>query len=293
MADDRLATLRRAYAEDVGQRARVTHAPIIEAFAAVARERFLGPGPWLVPAVGGGDALTPDDDPAHIYKNVLVSLDRDKRLNNGEPAYWAYAFEAIKPAPGERAIHVGAGTGYYTALVAHMVGPSGSVTAIEYEPHLAARAKANLEPWPNVELKAGDGMALASGEADIVMASCGVDQVPVGWVRLLRDSGRLFAPLTATLPQWPGGGAGLNLLVTRRGDRYAASWAGTVAIYSSMSGRTEAASARLRDAYQFPPDPAGFRDWTHPQIASLRLGTEPDETCWLAGDGWWLSTEGP
>ena len=293
MANDRLAKLRRAYAADVCALAHVTHPPVVEAFAAVPREQFLGPGPWLVPTVGGGDALTPDDDPAHIYRNVLVSLDRDKRLNNGEPGYWAVAFEAIKPAAGERAIHVGAGTGYYTALLAEMVGPSGSVTGIEYEPDLAARATANLAPWPNVELLAGDGMALASGEADVVMASCGVDQVPVGWVSLLRDGGRLFVPLTATLPQWPGGGGGLNLVITRRGESYSAAWAGAVAIYNSMSGRTEEASEQLRRAYHFPPDPAGWRDWVRPKIASLRLTGAPDETNWLAGDGWWLSTEGP
>jgi protein-L-isoaspartate(D-aspartate) O-methyltransferase len=111
MTDDRLAGLRLAYAEELRGLAQVTHAPVIEAFAAVPRERFLGPGPWRVPSATGGDALTPDDDPAHIYKNVLVSLDRDKRLNNGEPGYWAYAFEAIRPAPGERAINVGAGIG--------------------------------------------------------------------------------------------------------------------------------------------------------------------------------------
>jgi len=268
MADDRLATLRAAYAERLRELAHVTHAPITRAFVAVPRERFLGPGPWLVPAVGGGDTLTADADPAHIYKNVLVSLDREKRLNNGEP-------------------------GYYTALLAEMVGPSGQVTGIEYEPDLAAKARANLAPWPNVELLAGDGMALAKGEADIVMASCGVDQVPLGWVRLLRDGGRLFVPLTATLPQWPGGGGGLNLVITRRGGAYAAAWAGSVGIYNCMSGRTEEASERLRRAYRFPPDPAGWRDWAHPRIASLRLSGAPDETCWLAGDGWWLSTEAP
>jgi protein-L-isoaspartate(D-aspartate) O-methyltransferase len=288
MAEDRLTGLRRAYAEEIATLARVTQAPVKEAFAAVPRERFLGPGPWRVGL--GSDAVTPDDDPAHIYKNTLVSLDAEKRLNNGEPSYWAFAFAAIKPSPGERAIHVGAGTGYYTALLAEMVGPQGSVTAIEYEPQLAEKAKANLADRPNVEVLAGDGMTLARGEAGIVMASCGVDQVPVGWARLLHDGGRLFVPLTATLPQWSGGGGGANLMVTRRGDGYEARWAGGVAIYNCMSGRTEAAGERLRAAYGFPTDAADFPKWRPPAIASLRLTGQPDDTCWLSGDGWWLSS---
>jgi protein-L-isoaspartate(D-aspartate) O-methyltransferase len=291
MSSDRLSELRRAYAEEVARLASVTHAPVIAAFAAVPRERFLGPGPWRTGM--GTDAMTPDDDPAHIYKNVLVSLDADKRLNNGEPTYWAFAFNAVRPAPGERAIHVGVGTGYYSALIAEQVGPQGSVTAIEYEPDLAAKAKANLADRPNVEVLAGDGMALAQGEADVIVASCGVDQVPVGWVRLLRDGGRLFVPLTATLPQWSGGGGGANLVITRRGDAYEAGWAGNVAIYNCMSGRTDAASERLRAAFDFPSDPAGRAAWRTPSIASLRLDDAPDETAWLTGDGWWLSTAAP
>ena len=174
--DERLTRLRRAYAEEIAGLARLTYAPAIEALAAVPRERFLGPGPWRTGMAS--DAMTPDADPAHVYKNVLVSLVPEKRLNNGEPSYWAFAFDAIRPVAGERAIHVGAGTGYYTALLAEMVGPRGSVTAIEYEPDLAEKARANLAPWLNVEVLAGDGMALARGAADVVMASCGVDQVP-------------------------------------------------------------------------------------------------------------------
>ncbi|HEX3407968.1 MAG TPA: methyltransferase domain-containing protein [Caulobacteraceae bacterium] len=291
MDEERLARLRRGYAEEICRLARVTHAPVEAAFAAVPRERFLGPGPWRTGL--GSDAMTPDDDPAHIYKNVLVSLDAEKRLNNGEPTFWAFGFDAMQPHAGERAIHVGAGTGYYTALLAQMVGPSGAVTAIEFEPDLAAKAQANLADQPNVEVLAGDGLALARGEADLVMASCGVDQVPVAWVKLLRDGGRLFVPLTASLPQWSGGGGGVNLLVTRRGDAYEARWAGNVAIYNCMAGRTDAASERLRAAFRFPADLADWPRWRAPEIASLRLDDREDATTWLAGDGWQLSTAPP
>jgi protein-L-isoaspartate(D-aspartate) O-methyltransferase len=287
--DKRLAGLRAAYAEELAQLAPITHAPVKRAFAAVPRERFLGPGPWTVITAGLGPSVTPDADPAHIYRNVLVSLDADKRLNNGEPRFWAVLFEALKPEAGERVIHVGAGTGYYTALLAEMVGPKGQVTGIEYEPDLARRARANLAAWPNVELLAGDGMALASGAADMVVASCGVDQVPVAWVRLLNDGGRMLVPMTTTLPDWAGGGWGANLLVTRRGDRYDAAFVGGVGIYHCMSGRTQAAGERLKAAFdRLRADAAAGRPAR--RVASLRLDGEPDESCWVAGDGWWLST---
>jgi len=40
---------------------------------------------------------------------------------------------AAAPRAGEHVVHVGAGVGYYTAILAHMVGGSGRVTAIEFD----------------------------------------------------------------------------------------------------------------------------------------------------------------
>ncbi|HLY79238.1 MAG TPA: methyltransferase domain-containing protein [Caulobacteraceae bacterium] len=292
MDDARLRGLRQAYADELTQLAPISYAPLTGAFAHVPRERFVGPGPWTTFSAGLQSSLTPDDDPAHIYRNVLVSLDAAKKLNNGEPRFWAVLFERLRPAAGERAIHVGAGTGYYTALIAEMVGPRGRVTGIEFEPDLAARARDNLAPWPNVELLAGDGMALAEGEADVIVASCGLDHVPLRWIAMLNDSGRLLIPLTTTLDDWPGGGWGVNLLVTRHGDRFPAECVGSVGIYHCMSGRTEAAGAALKAALEsLRADVAAKRPLR--RVASLRLAAEPDDSCWLAGDGWWLSTSPP
>jgi protein-L-isoaspartate(D-aspartate) O-methyltransferase len=290
MTDARLDALRLAYAHELRDLAQLTHQPIIDAFAAVPREHFMGPGPWKTYGGDLTEGMTPDADPAHIYKNILVALDAAKRLNNGEPRFWAYLFQWLRPMAGERVIHVGAGTGYYTALLAHMVGPTGSVTGVEFEPDLAARARASLADQPNVEILAGDGMALAQGEADVIVASCGLDVVPVGWVRLLRDGGRMLIPLTYPMDNWSGGGVGGSLLIRRRGDRYRAGWAGNVAIYNCMIGRSSEAGERLKAAFALPSDPAALADYKRPPIASLRLDGAPDETCWLAGDGWWLST---
>ena len=48
MEDARLATLRQAYADELAQITPITHAPLAAAFAAVPRERFVGPGPWRI-----------------------------------------------------------------------------------------------------------------------------------------------------------------------------------------------------------------------------------------------------
>jgi len=59
---------------------------IVGAFAAVARERFLGPGPWSIQAYPHDVFLTPNDDPHWVYHDVLVSIDPARQLNNGMPS---------------------------------------------------------------------------------------------------------------------------------------------------------------------------------------------------------------
>ncbi|HEY3800860.1 MAG TPA: methyltransferase domain-containing protein [Caulobacteraceae bacterium] len=289
---DEVAQVRRAFADELAARFKLTHAPVLDAVASVPRERFVGPPPWRLMDVAKGE--TEDtSDPARLYRNVVVPLDADKRLNNGEPGLWATLFERVKPKAGERAIHVGAGTGYFTAWLAQMVGPAGRVTGIEHEPPLAERARANLADWPNAELLCGDGMALARGPADIVVASCGVDHVPLAWVRLLNDGGRMMIPLTVTMESWAGGGSGVNLMVTRRGEAFAAELVGGVGIYSCMSGRTPEAGARLKTAIDGLRADAEAKRPPR-RVASLVLGdgVGGDDT-WLAGDGWRLSTAPP
>ena len=60
----------------------------------------------------------------------------------------------------EHVVHVGAGVGYYTAILAQLVGHLGTVTAIELDPQLAARAAANLARSPNVDVLQGDGASI-------------------------------------------------------------------------------------------------------------------------------------
>lgn len=282
MTED-LAAVRRQYAEEIGRLAGVTWPSIVAAFDAVPREQFVGPGPWKSLSSDLQPVVTPDADPIRVYANIVIALDETKGLTNGQPQFWAALFEQLRPRTGERVIHVGAGVGYYTAILAEMVGPEGRVTGIEFEPGLAARAVANLAAWRQAEVLAGDAHALARGPADIVVASCGFDAVPLAWVRLLEDGGRLLIPLTVG-SSWPGIGAGAMLLVTRRGQVFDARFAGGTMIYHDMSGRSEAATRRLTEAFTV------YRGGPLPSIASLRIGTAPDETCWLAGDGWWISS---
>lgn len=282
-----LGAVRRRYAEAVCATGNVTYRPIFDAFAAVPRERFLFAGPWKLPLPGSGAAEdTPDDDPRHIYVDRLVSLDASKNLNNGVPSFWAGVFEHLKPTAGERAIHAGAGTGYYTAILAHLVGKSGTVLGIEFEPHLAAHAVQAFSGQQNVDVLQGDALTLAHGAADVIVASAGLDAVPLPWVHLLNDRGRLLVPLTAPSARFGDriGGGGM-LLISRTGAAYEARFVGGTFIYHFMGSRSAESGERLAQALSGVTPAA--------EVRSLLLDSRPDESAWLAGDGWWLSTAPP
>ena len=56
------------------------------------------------------------------------------------PSYHAPLIASAGIREGEHVVHVGAGTGYYTAIMAHLTGRGGRVTAIEFDPALARRS---------------------------------------------------------------------------------------------------------------------------------------------------------
>jgi protein-L-isoaspartate(D-aspartate) O-methyltransferase len=126
-------TARRLYAEELRFSAHITSKAVIDAFATVPRERFVGPGPWRImsPMRVGDYWTTADADPRHVYHDALIALDERRGINNGQLSLWASLYDQLKLSAGAHAVHVGAGTGYYSAILAEIVGSRGRVTAIE------------------------------------------------------------------------------------------------------------------------------------------------------------------
>src|SRR5262244_2583970 len=103
MEQGELAIVRRAYAKHVLATAGVDDARVEAGFAAVRREHFLGPGPWLMPRWSRPYVPTPSGDPVYLYQDTLVGIVPERRLNNGEPSLHAMLIAAAAPQPGDRA----------------------------------------------------------------------------------------------------------------------------------------------------------------------------------------------
>ncbi|MGO4637967.1 protein-L-isoaspartate O-methyltransferase [Mesorhizobium sp. 2RAF45] len=185
--------IRKFYARLMAANAASSDPRLEEVFATVPREAFLGPGPWTIVA-GSGKVTTPSADPAHIYQNVLVALDADKGINNGEPFLHAMWIGKLAPKPGEAVTHIGAGTGYYSAVLARLVSPRGTVTAFELDGRLAELARKNLEIYGNATVVHGDAVTTPLPPSDIIYVNAGVVAPPVGWLKALRPGGRMIFP---------------------------------------------------------------------------------------------------
>lgn len=189
----RIEDIRKFYARLMAANAGSSDPRLEAVFAEVPREAFLGPGPWTIIA-GNGKVTTPSADPAHIYQNVLVALDDDKGINNGEPFLHAMWIGKLAPRPGEAVTHIGAGTGYYTAVLARLVSPGGTVTAFELYEKLADLARQNLEAYGNATVVHGDAVTTPLPPSDIIYVNAGVAAPPAGWLKALRPGGRMIFP---------------------------------------------------------------------------------------------------
>ena len=147
-----------------------------------------------------------------------------------QPYMVARATELATPAPGDRALEVGAGSGYQAAVLAALCA---EVFAIEIVPQLADRARRALAEsnLRNVTLEAFDGSGgwPAHAPYDVIIVSAGAPRIPTLLVGELADGGRLVIPI--------GGPHEQELaLVKRVGDDYQTSFE-TRCRYVDLRGR--------------------------------------------------------
>jgi protein-L-isoaspartate(D-aspartate) O-methyltransferase len=266
---------RHFYAEELCRINRIASPNICAAFATVPRERFAGPGPWII-QTGGSSRFTEDADPRRLYRDALIVLDEAKHLNNGQPSLWAIHLDLLGVRPGDQILHLGCGAGYYSAILAELTGPTGKIIAVEIEEGLAERARVALEPWRRVTVIRADGSLGPFEPADIIVVSAGATHPLPAWLDALKPEGKLLFPLTSTR------GPGTMAYLTRKSaDQFSAMLCGSVFFVDFAGARDPEVSSEL--AYALKRDEGA-------RVRSLRRDPHTkDDTCWLHGEGWCFS----
>jgi protein-L-isoaspartate(D-aspartate) O-methyltransferase len=291
MREGELDIVRRAFAKQVMAAGGAEHAGIEAGFAAVRREEFLGPGPWQIIRWGRGYVPTPSGDPVYLLTDDVVAILPERHINNGQPSLHAWLMASADPRAGEHVVHIGAGVGYFTAILAHAVGPAGRVTAIEFDPELAARGRANLSALAQVRVIQGDGSAVPFDAADVIYVNAGATRPADRWLDNLREGGRLVLPLTTnqgftarssiSTAELSIERRGAVFLIERRGREFLAKWLSPVAIFPCEGMRDPDSEAALCAAFE----KGGWRDVTR----LYRGDGAREEDCWLSAPGWGLA----
>jgi protein-L-isoaspartate(D-aspartate) O-methyltransferase len=268
---------RQLFAEDIALLANLRTPALIQALATVPREQFLPPGPWLL----AGDTSwasdphpTPDADPRHLYHNCFVAIDPQRLLFNAPPGHMALQIDALGLRPGGRVLHVGAGLGYYSALMGATVGPAGRALVIEVDERLAGAAAANLAAMPWVEVRHGNGIGPFDERFDGILINAGVTHPHSTWLDALAAGGRLALPLTSSKRKASTISRGVVLLIGRTvADAFEARVLTQVAIFSAIGLRDDALNQRLGELLAQSPSPrvTGFS----------RVSHEPGPGCWF------------
>jgi protein-L-isoaspartate(D-aspartate) O-methyltransferase len=274
---------RRAYAAAMVATLGVADPALEAAFAGVKREDFMPAGPWAILRIPGGREVLASHDPEPLYPlsaspEVLVELDARYGINNGSPSLHVHMLHALGVRPGGRVLHLGAGTGYYSAILATLAGKQGRVTAVEFVAGLARQARANLAPWPWAELRHGDAAAFPEGEVDRIYVNFAVADPPATWFTRLSLGGVAVLPL--------GTGHGAVLRVERLAEGFGARFlmpCGFIGASGALAG-----SASHRAALDAALDGGGTG-----AVRSLHLGPARPGRAWFQADGWALSADPP
>lgn len=288
MTDDELEIVRSAFAKQVLAVAGVAEdVPLENAFRIVKRENFLGSEPWLIGGAANGRAL-PSNDPVYVYQDVIIQLMPERGVNNGSPSLHARMLHMLSVQPGQTVVHLGAGSGYYSAILSQLVGPTGQVIAIEFDTQLSSQAEQALAGFPNIQVINGDAADWPKKEVDGIYINFAVTEPHARWIDRLALNGKLVLPLgvpvgtvQATAPQFLRGGT----FVIKRGQTgFEASFVGPTAFISAEGKPRESPNpdcASLKRAFESPG--AEF-------VRSLIWRRPADPTrCWFFSPRWSLS----
>ena len=170
-----------------------------EARARMVREQLLPRGiqhPGVLDALGRvpRHAFVPEGIRSLAYEDMPLPIGYGQTLS--QPFVVAFMTQALEPAPTDRVLEIGTGSGYHAAVLSTLVR---QVYTIELLEPLARRAEGDLQRlgFRNVQVRCGDGYRGWPEEApfDAILVTCAPEQVPRALTDQLREGGRMVIPV--------------------------------------------------------------------------------------------------
>lgn len=162
---------------------------VVSAFCDIPRENFLPPPPWTVISSNGRFLSSSLSD---IYSDNLVAILENDNINNGQPSLWAWVlcWSCIKI--NDTILHYGSGLGYYTAIMAKIVGINGAVYFSEINNLLLQQCTKNLFSYNNCKnISCGQSFLY-----DFFIASFGMRYIKKDIFEKIKLNGFFIFPMT-------------------------------------------------------------------------------------------------
>ncbi len=174
--------------------------PVLAAIRDVPRERFV-----------------PFDQVGESVRDVAIPLDSSGLATVSAMHAYARSFSLLGVSPGDHVLDLGAGTGYGAAILAVLVGDTGSVTAVEVDPTLVevGRREAASAKWYCADALAPMTWEFAADRRTKVTVGFAVPQIPATWLAVFAPGTTIVAPVVDNAGE-------LRLTrLTHRGDHFA------------------------------------------------------------------------
>lgn len=156
---------------------------IIKAFSDIDRADF-------VLDMGMGDAY--GDYPLVIGHGQTIS----------QPTTVAMMLEMLSPRNGDKVLDIGSGSGWTTALLADIVGESGSVIGLERIESLVAFGSNNLKKYKFNNAKiihAKKNLGIEGEKFDRILVSAAANEFPLELTKQLKVGGKLVIPVGSSI----------------------------------------------------------------------------------------------
>ncbi|MEK7179392.1 MAG: protein-L-isoaspartate O-methyltransferase [Patescibacteria group bacterium] len=156
---------------------------LIEAFEDIDRKNF-------VPVAYADEA----------YEDSALPIGHGQTIS--QPYTVAFMLELLQPKRGDKVLDVGSGSGWQTALLAHIVGTEGTVIGIERIPELKEMGEKNISRYDFIQkgivtvlsINAEDGLP-KEAPFDCIISGASAQEVPAAWKEQLSIGGRIVMPV--------------------------------------------------------------------------------------------------